>query len=59
MEYIILPAIAPLSEQPIEVLTSYIEYAESKIEINEVPMLFIFWVSTELQINSPISKLFR
>jgi hypothetical protein len=59
MEYIILPAIAPLSEQPIEVLTNYIEYAESKIEINEVPMLFIFWVSTELQINSPISKLIR
>lgn len=44
--------------QPNSVLTEYIGYVESKIEIDEVPMTFQQWADYEKEEKSPISEEF-
>jgi len=48
--------ILDFKQQPKNVLTDYIEYAEGKIDIGEVPLAFPDWARIEFDEDSPISK---
>jgi hypothetical protein len=48
--------ILDFKQQPKNVLTDYIEYAEGKIDIGELPLAFPDWAGIEFDEDSPISK---